>query len=160
MVLKHSLINPKPLRRLRVRRKNVIRLINYIDWSTRSDRQRWWWYRTELAVGPFERAWSQVFRTVLVEFSGFCSEKPLQKQNGSLLLNVFARKIYQRSAMDLNRHTSSDESGGNLGAELSYLIWPSISSGESINSDFCSENFGFGQKSEILVSPEEMLDHM
>ena len=25
---------------LRVRRKNVIRLINYIDWSTRSDRQR------------------------------------------------------------------------------------------------------------------------
>ena len=53
--------------------------------------------------------------------------------------------------MGLNRHTSSDESGGNLGAELSYHIWSSISSGESINSDFCSENFGFGQNSEIIA---------
>ena len=63
-------------------------------------------------------------------------------------------------AMDLNRHTSSDESGGNLGAELCYYIWSSISSAETRISDFCSENFGFGQKSEILVSPEEVLDHM
>jgi len=62
--------------------------------------------------------------------------------------------------MDLNRQTSSDESGGNLGAELCYYTWSSISSGETRNSDFCSENFGFEQKSEILVSPEEMLDHM
>ena len=75
----------------------------------------------------------------MVEFSIFCSEKPLHKQNGSLLLNVFARKIYQRPAMDLNRHTSSDESRGNLGAELCYYIWSSISFAETIISDFCSE---------------------
>ena len=60
---------------LRVTRQKRHMLINYIDWSTRSDRQRWWWYRTELPVGPFERAWSQVFRIVLVGFSRFCSEK-------------------------------------------------------------------------------------
>ena len=71
-------------------------------------------------------------------------KKTLQKQNGSLLLNVFARKIYQRPAMGLNRHTSSDESGGNLGAELSYHTLPSDSSCESRNSDICSESFGFG----------------
>ena len=62
--------------------------------------------------------------------------------------------------MGLNWHTSSDESRGNLGAELRYDIWSSISSGETANSGFCSENFGFGLKSEILVSPEEMLGHM
>ena len=64
--------------------------------------------------------------------------------NGSLLLlNVFARKIYRRPAMGLNRHTSSDGSGGNLGAWLSYHIWSSTTSGETGISDFCSENFGF-----------------
>ena len=59
---------------LRVPRQKRHLFINHIDWSTRSDRQRWWWYRTELAVGPFERTWSQVFRTVLVEVSRFCPE--------------------------------------------------------------------------------------
>ena len=81
--------------------------------------------------------------------------------NGSLLLlNVFARKIYRRPAMGLNRHTSSDGSGGNFSAELSYYKRSSISSGETRNPDFCSEIFGFGRKSEIPVSPEEMLDLM
>ena len=60
-----------------------------------------------------------------------------RNKNGYLLLNVFARKIYQRPVMGLNRHTSSDESGGNVGAELSYLIWSSISSGETRIPDFC-----------------------
>ena len=40
--------------------------------------------------------------------------------------------------MDLNRHTSSDEK----------------------LDQYSSENFGFGQKSEVLVSPDEMLDHI
>ena len=35
----------------------------------------WWLCQTELAVGPFERAWSQIFRTALVGFSRFFSEK-------------------------------------------------------------------------------------
>ena len=43
----------------------------------------------ELAVGPFERARSQVFRTALVEFPRLCPEKPLQKQNGLSGKNVF-----------------------------------------------------------------------
>ena len=54
--------------------------------------------------------------------------------------------------MGLNRHTSSDESGGNLGAELSYYMWTSISSGKTRISDFCLENFGFGQKSRAQVA--------
>ena len=63
--------------------------------------------------------------------------------------------------MDLNRHTSSDESGGNFSAELSYHMRSSISFvGETRLSDFCLENFGFGRKSESLVSPEEMLGRM
>ena len=70
------------------------------------------------------------------------------------------KSISVAPAMGLNRNTSSDKPGGNLGAELSYHIWPSISSGETGISDFCSENSGFGQKSEILVSPEEILDHL
>ena len=43
----------------------------------------------ELAVGPFERARSQVFRTVMVEFPRFCPENPLQKHNGLSEKNVF-----------------------------------------------------------------------
>ena len=53
--------------------------------------------------------------------------------------------------MGLNRHTFIDESGGNLGAELSYYKWPSNSSDETIISDLCSESFGFGQKPEIKI---------
>ena len=63
--------------------------------------------------------------------------------------------------MDLNRHTSiEDESGGNLGAELFYYIWSSISSGETRISGFCPKPKVYEQKSEILVSAEEMLDHV
>ena len=62
--------------------------------------------------------------------------------------------------MDLNRHTSSDESGGNLGAELCYYIWSGISSGETRISDFCPKPFFSEHKSEIMDSAEEMLDHM
>ena len=64
--------------------------------------------------------------------------------------------------MGLDRNTSSDESGGNLGAdaELSYHIWPSISSGEIRVSDFFPKLKYSEQKSEFLLSPEEMLDHM
>ena len=75
-------------------------------------------------------------------------------------LYVFARKILLRPPMDLNRHTSSDESGGNFSAVLSYYKRSSISSVETRNSDFRSEFFGFGRKSEILVSSEEMLDRL
>ena len=38
--------------RLRVRRKNVIRLINYIDWSTRSDR------RALMVISDGARSWT------------------------------------------------------------------------------------------------------
>jgi hypothetical protein len=62
--------------------------------------------------------------------------------------------------MDLNRHTSSDESGGNLGAELCYYIWSSISSGETRISDFCPKPKFSEKKTEFLVSAEEMLNYM
>ena len=62
--------------------------------------------------------------------------------------------------MGLNRHTSSDEPGGNLGAELSYHVWSSISSSETIISDFCPKPKFSEQKSEFLVSPEEMLGRL
>jgi len=77
-----------------------------------------------------------------------------------MCLYVFARKIYQRPAMDLNRHTSSDESGGNFSAELSYYKRSSISSGETRISDFRPKPKFSEQKSEFLVSPEEMLDRL
>ena len=53
--------------------------------------------------------------------------------------------------MDLNRHTSSDESGGNFSAELSYHKRSSISSGETRISDFRPKPKISEQKSEILV---------
>ena len=45
-----------------------------------------------------------------------------------MCLYVFARKLYQRPAMGLNRHTSSDESGGNLGAvrQVDFLVGISV----------------------------------
>ena len=88
---------------LRVPRVTWHTFINYIDWSTRSDRRRWWWYRTELAVGPFERARSLFFRTVLVEFSRFCPEKPLQKQNGLSEKNVFVCFRTEKASAHANR---------------------------------------------------------
>ena len=41
--------------------------------------------------------------------------------------------------LGLNRHSSNGGSGGNLGAEICYHIWPSIAVGECRNSDFCPE---------------------
>ena len=62
--------------------------------------------------------------------------------------------------MGLNRHTSSDGSEGNLGAELSYLVWSRIFSGGTRISDFCPKPKLSEHKSEFLVSPEEMLGHI
>ena len=63
--------------------------------------------------------------------------------------------------MGLNRHTSSDGPGGNLGAELSYYIWSRISSGETtIPVSVRNRNLRSEQKSEFLLSPEEILVHM
>ena len=61
--------------------------------------------------------------------------------------------------MGLNRHTPSDESGGNFSAELSYHIRSSIFSGETRISDFRPKPKISEHKSE-MVSPEEMLDRM
>ena len=77
--------------------------INYIDWSTRSDRRRWWWHRTELAVGPLERTRSLFFRTVLVEFSRFCPEKLLQKKNCLSEKNVFVCFRTENASAHANR---------------------------------------------------------
>ena len=62
--------------------------------------------------------------------------------------------------MDLNRHTSSDGSGGIFSAKLSYHKRSSISSGETTISNFRPKPKFLNRKSEFLVSPEEMLGRL
>ena len=55
---------------------------------------------------------SELHRRASVEFPGLRQKMPLQKQNDSPFLNVFARKIRQRPVTSSNRLGRHYESGG------------------------------------------------
>ena len=114
---------------LRVSHKNVIIFINYIDWSTRSDRRRWWWYRTELTVGPFEKTRSLFFRTALVEFYRFCPEKPLQKQITARRFCMFLHGKRFSARKSAFHHNAATNDRCSLCGEKTCLFWWGIDMG-------------------------------